>query len=85
MKVSLWSSKNLLSAERREPLHIRAIKKAEFSSAFYVRPNILRRLFIAIGGVRLFRYQHGRFVIDAGYQQLIDTVVVDIHHFEFKA
>ena len=50
MKVSLWNSKNLLSPEGREPPHIRAIKKAEFSSAFYVRPNgNLRRLFIAIG------------------------------------
>lgn len=34
MNVSLWNSKNLLSPEGREPLHIRAIKKAEFSSAF---------------------------------------------------
>ncbi len=30
MNVSLWSSKNLLSPEGREPPHIRAIKKADF-------------------------------------------------------
>ncbi len=29
MNVSLWSSNNLLSAEGREPLHIRAIKRAD--------------------------------------------------------
>ena len=38
MNVSLWSSKNLLSAERREPLHIRAIKKAEFHPPFMFDP-----------------------------------------------
>lgn len=36
MNVSLWSSKNLLSVEWREPLHIRQIKKAERVSAFGV-------------------------------------------------
>ncbi len=36
MNVSLWSSKNLLSVEWREQLHIRQIKKAERVSAFGV-------------------------------------------------
>ena len=35
--------------------------------------------------IRQLRHQHGRFVIDTRHQQLVDAVVINIHHFKLVA
>lgn len=49
-----------------------------FSGPLTPHLSLFRRFFV----IRQFRYQHRWFVVDTGDQQLVDTVVIDIHHFK---
>lgn len=35
--------------------------------------------------IRQLRHQYGRFVVDARHQQLVDAVVINIHHLKLVA
>lgn len=41
--------------------------------------------FFFIFSVRHFWRKGGGFAVDSGHQQLVDAVVIDIHHFKFVA
>lgn len=45
----------------------------------------LRDAFFFIFSVRQFWRKGGGLAVDSGHQQLVDAVVIDIHHFKFVA